>query len=342
MSLQFDLNTLWFFLVGILFTGYAVLDGFDLGVGALHLLARGDKERRLMINSIGPVWDGNEVWLVTGGGALFAAFPEAYATVFSGFYLAFMFFVFALIFRAVAIEFRSKQPMAWWRQAWDIAFSVASVTGSLLVGVALGNIARGVPLSSDHDFVGTFLGLLNPYALLVGVTTVALFTMHGAIYLILKTEGELQARIRTWVRRLIAFFVISYFTTTMATLLFVPNMAEPFERQPILLVVPLLTLLAVANIPREIVHGREFRAFLSSAATMVGLLALFGLGMYPHMVWSLPNPEHSLTIYNAASSPKTLTIMLIIAAIGMPLVLGYTIAIYRIFRGKVKITPDSY
>lgn len=342
MSLSWDLPTAWFFLVGILFTGYAVLDGFDLGVGALHLLARGDRERRLMLNSIGPVWDGNEVWLVTGGGALFAAFPEAYATVFSGFYLAFMLFVFALIFRAVAIEFRSKRPMGWWRRAWDIAFSASSVLGSLLVGVALGNVARGVPLSADHDFVGSFFGLLNPYALLVGVTTVALFAMHGAIYVILKTEGELQARARTWVRHLIAFFVVTYVATTIVTLLYVPTLVEPFERQPALLALPLCTLLAVANIPREVYHDRVWRAFLSSSAAMVGLLGLFGAGMYPHLVVSLPHPEHSLTIYTAASSPRTLTLMLVIAGIGMPLVLGYTITIYRVFRGKVKLGKDSY
>jgi cytochrome d ubiquinol oxidase subunit II len=342
MSFAFDLPSVWFLLVGVLFMGYAVLDGFDLGVGALHLFSRTDTERRIMINSIGPVWDGNEVWLVTAGGALFAAFPEVYATVFSGFYLAFMLFVFSLIFRAVAIEFRSKQPMAWWRGAWDVSFSVASVVGSLLVGVALGNIARGIPLAADHEYAGTFLGLLNPYALLVGVTTVALFAMHGNIYVLLKTEGALRERAQRWVRWTIALFVTCYVTTTLVTLLTQPHMVRPYLRQPLFALVPFATLLAVANIPREVVHGRELRALLSSAAAMMGLLALFGIGMYPHIVYSPVDPAHSLLVYNAASSTRTLTLMLIIAGIGMPLVLGYTVAIYRIFRGKVKLTENSY
>ncbi len=342
MSFVFDLPSIWFLIVGALFTGYAILDGFDLGVGALHLLSKGDTERRLMINSIGPVWDGNEVWLVTAGGALFAAFPEVYATVFSGFYLAFMAFVFSLIFRAVAIEFRSKQPMGWWRSLWDVSFSGASVVGSLLVGVALGNIARGIPLAADHEYTGTFLGLLNPYALMVGVTTVSLFAMHGNIYVLLKTEGELHERARNWVRWTIGFFVGMYVTTTLVTLFSVPHMVRPYQLQPLFAVVPLLTLMAVANIPREVYHGRDFRALLSSAAAMVGLLSLFGIGMYPNIVYSTSNPAHSLVVYNASSSTGTLTTMLIIAGVGMPLVLGYTVAIYRIFRGKVKLTENSY
>src|SRR3989338_3916968 len=189
-----DLNLIWFVMIGILFSGYAMLDGFDLGVGALHLFAKTDHERRIMINAIGPVWDGNEVWLVTGGGALFAAFPDVYATLASGFYLAVMLLLCSLIFRAVAIEFRSKQPMKWWRQMWDVAFSLASILGSLLIGIALGNLVRGIPLDAQHEYAGTFLGLLNPYALLVGVTTLALCMMHGAIYLVLKTDGALHRR----------------------------------------------------------------------------------------------------------------------------------------------------
>ncbi len=179
--MTFDLNTIWFILVGILFTGYAMLDGFDLGIGALHLFTQDDSERRVMLNAIGPVWDGNEVWLVTGGGALFAAFPNVYATVFSGFYLALILLLASLIFRAVAIEFRSKQPMRWWRQMWDVGFSAGSLLSALLLGVALGNIAWGVPIDDRGEFAGTFLGLLKPYPVLVGVTTVALFMMHGAI-----------------------------------------------------------------------------------------------------------------------------------------------------------------
>ena len=230
--MHLDLNTIWFILVGVLFTGYAVLDGFDLGIGALHLFTNKDEERRVMLNSIGPVWDGNEVWLVTGGGALFAAFPNVYATAFSGFYLALMLLLAALIFRAVAIEFRSKRPERWWRQMWDVSFSVGSILSSLLIGTALGNIAWGVPVDANGEFAGTFLGLLSPYPLLVGVTTVALFMMHGAIYGVMKTEGELHDKLRGWAMRCIIFFVICAVTLTMATLLFVPHMAARVRENP--------------------------------------------------------------------------------------------------------------
>src|SRR4029077_2992156 len=189
-------------------------------------------ERRVLLNSIGPVWDGNEVWLVTGGGALFAAFPNVYATVFSGFYLAFYLLLAALIFRAVAIEFRSKQPMKWWRQMWDVSFSVGSVLSSLLIGVALGNLACGIPIDANGEFAGTFLGLLRPYPLLVGVTTVALFMMHGAIYALMKTEGALHDKVRGWINNCIIFCIICYAVTTMATLLSLPHMAARVRANP--------------------------------------------------------------------------------------------------------------
>jgi cytochrome d ubiquinol oxidase subunit II len=342
MSWPFDLASVWFVLVGGLLTGYAILDGFDLGVGALHLFAKGDQHRRLMLNSIGPVWDGNEVWLVTGGGALFAAFPEVYATVFSGFYMAFMLVLACLIFRAVAIEFRSKQPMLWWRRMWDISFSVSSILCSLLIGVALGNIAYGIPLDAAFEYTGGFWLLLRPYPVLVGVTTVALFMMHGAIYVVMKTEGVLHEQARGWVHRAMIFFILCYALTTVVTLLYVPRMAEKFVQHPVLFIVPLLNILAVANIPREIHHRRDFAAFVSSCCSIAALLALFGIGMYPSIVASVPHTEHSLTILNAASSPKTLKIMLVMALIGMPLVLAYTISIYWIFRGKVRLEPSSY
>jgi cytochrome d ubiquinol oxidase subunit II len=340
--MHLNLATIWFILVGVLLTGYAVLDGFDLGIGALHLFTSKDQERRVMINAIGPVWDGNEVWLVTGGGALFAAFPNVYATVFSGFYLALMLLLASLIFRAVAIEFRSKQPMHWWRQLWDIGFAGGSLLSSLLIGTALGNIAWGVPVDANGEFAGTFLGLLTPYPLLVGVTTVALFMMHGAIYGVLKTEGELHDKLRRWAMNSIIFFVISAVTLTMATLLFVPHMAARVREHPWLFSVALANMLAIANIPREFHRGNDGLAFLSSCAAIVTLMALFALNLFPYLVYSLPHPENSLTIYNAASSPKTLGIMLLIAGIGVPVVVAYTISIYWIFRGKVKLDHLSY
>ncbi|MBI3123938.1 MAG: cytochrome d ubiquinol oxidase subunit II [Ignavibacteriales bacterium] len=342
MEFTFDLNTIWFILIGVLLSGYAILDGFDLGVGTLHLLIKNDNDRRVMINSIGPVWDGNEVWLVTGGGALFAAFPQVYATVFSGFYTAIILLLFSLIFRAIAIEFRSKQPMKWWRQTWDVSFSVSSILIAFLMGVALGNIITGIPLDADKEFAGSFLSLIKPYTVLVGITTVALFMMHGSIYVVMKTEGELQNKIRSWVNNTIIFFVICYVTTTMYTLIYYPHMVQHFKDAPILFSVAVLNMLAIANIPREIFHGREFRAFLSSCASIASLLALFAIGLFPNIVLSDPNPVNSLTIYNAASSQKTLGIMLTIAILGIPFVLAYTISIYWIFRGKVKLDSMSY
>jgi cytochrome bd ubiquinol oxidase subunit II len=337
-----DLNAVWFVLIGVLFTGYAMLDGFDLGIGALHLLTKQDDERRILLNAIGPVWDGNEVWLVTGGGALFAAFPNVYATVFSGFYLAFVLLLVALIFRAVAIEFRSKQPMRWWRSMWDGGFALGSLLSSFLIGVAMGNIAWGIPIDDRGEFAGSFLTLLKPYPILLGITTVALFLMHGAIYALMKTEGPLHDKLRGWINNCIIFFVICYVTTTMATLLYVPHMAARVRANPWLFSIAFLNMLAIANIPREIIHRRDWWAFLSSCAAMISLMTLFGLEMYPNLIFSWPDPANSLTILNAASSQKTLGIMLVIALIGVPIVIAYTLSIYWIFRGKVRLDRMSY
>jgi len=337
-----DLNIIWFILIGVLFAGYGVLDGFDLGVGALHLLHKGDHQRRISINSIGPVWDGNEVWLVTGGGALFAAFPEVYATLFSGFYVAFHLFLAALIFRAVALDFRSKRQSPAWRATWDVAFSVASIAAAILLGVTIGNIAWGIPIDANGEFAGSFFGLLHPYALLAGVTTLALFMMHGSIYLHMKTEGEVQDRVRTWIRPCIIFFILSYSLLAAATLIYVPRVSETVRENPVLFLVATMSIIAIANIPREIHNQRHGWAFLSSSATLVLLMALFALTMFPNLLYSQPNPEYSLNAFNHASSQKTLGIMLTIAVIGMPIVISYTVCIYWIFRGKVKINDMSY
>jgi cytochrome bd ubiquinol oxidase subunit II len=335
-------NIIWYVLVGVLLTGYAILDGFDLGVGGLHLLARGDRDRRTFLNAIGPFWDGNQVWLVTGGGALFAAFPHVYATAFSGFYIAFILLLFMLIFRGVSIHVRSLRARAAWRSFWDWAFSISSLIASLLIGVALGNVAWGVPLEPNFRYQGDLWQQIHPYTVLTGLLVVAMFLMHGAIYLVMKTEGDLNARVRTWVRPTIIAFVILYVIVTMATLLYLPHMADPFREQPLLFLLPAASVLAIANIPREVHHGREFRAFLSSSLAMLLLLALFGAGMFPNLINASTDPALSMNLYNAASSTRTLQTMLIMAAIGMPLVLGYTFHIYRVFQGKVKLDSMSY
>jgi len=335
------LQLTWFLLVGLLLTLYAILDGFDLGVGILHFFARTDEERRIFMGSIGPVWDGNEVYLLTGGGALFAAFPDVYATVFSGFYLALILVLVAFILRAVSLEFRSKEAFAWWRQAWDVAFHAGSLVAALLVGVALGNIARGIPLDANHEYAGGFFTLLNPYALLVGLVTVLLFAQQGALYLVMKTEGALQARMRkvaTWAN---ALFILLYAALTLCTLLVQGDMVQGYYVAPILWLVPLATLAVVLATPWLHQKGKEGAAFLASCLTVAGLMGLFGIGMFPNMVRSIP-VENSLTVANASSSPLSQTVMLIIACVGMPLVLGYSAYIYWVFRGKVKVEKASY
>jgi len=337
-----DLNVLWFILLGALLTGYAVLDGFDLGVGICHLGARSDRDRRILMNAIGPLWDGNEVWLVTFGGALFAAFRHAYATAFSAFYLAFMLLLFALIFRAVSMEFRSKQEAPAWRSFFDRCFFGASALATFLFGVAVGNSMQGIPVGADMEFAGTLLDLLRPYPILVGLFAVSVFAMHGAIYLYLKTTGELQKQIRGWMWRTFGLFLVMYLFTTIYTLLRIPSAVQNFERFPWAWVVVLLNVLAIANIPRAIFQNRPFYAFVSSSCTIAAFVFLFMVALYPNLIASSLNPEWSLTIFNAASSQKTLWIMAIIAFLGMPFVLAYTTIIYWVFRGKVELGKFSY
>ena len=337
------LIVIWFLLEGILLVGYALLDGFDLGVGILHPFApRTDEERRLSMNSIGPLWDGNEVWLVTFGGALFAAFPEGYATVFSGFYTAFMLLLFALIFRAVSLEFRSKVASPNWRGFWDWGFFAASTVAALLFGVAVGNAMLGMPLDAAGNFHGTVLDQLRPYPLLVGLMTVSLFAMHGGMFLYLKTEGEFQQRLRDWMWRSWGLFLVLFMLTTIATVAFIPRATANFERWPWAGIFVVAAVLAAANIPRCLYWARPGQAFVSSSAVILCLVALFGLALYPNLVTASNDPAHSVTIFNAASSPKTLTIMLIIAAVGMPFVLAYSGIIYWTFRGKVELGEHSY
>ncbi len=337
-----DLHLFWFVLLGVLLTGYAILDGFDLGVGILHLAARRDAERRVFMNAIGPLWDGNEVWLVTFGGALFAAFPRAYATVFSAFYLPFMLLLFALIFRAVSMEFRSKHEGPAWRRFWDGSFFAASALATFLMGVAVGDSMIGLPIGADGEFTGGIADLLRPYALLVGALAVATFAMHGSIYLYLKTEGELHERLHGWMWRTFGFFLVAYMLVTVVTLVTVPAATRTFARIPWAWVVVLLNILAVANIPRAIHRGKPFDAFVSSSGTIAALVFLFGVALFPNLIVSSSDPAWSLTIVNAASSDKTLGIMRTIAFLGMPFVAAYTAVVYWVFRGKVQLGRFSY
>jgi cytochrome d ubiquinol oxidase subunit II len=332
-----DLPTVWFVLIGILLVGYAVLDGFDLGVGILHVFARGETERTPLIESIGPFWDGNEVWLVVFGGAMFAAFPEAYAAAFTAFYLPFLLLVVGLIFRAVAIEFRHHAESSSARFAWDVAFFLASLLVTFLYGVAVGNAIRGLPLNADREFSGTILDLLNPYALLIGVFAVTTFALHGSTFLMLRTGGALRARVLRWAWRSFGVFLALYVASTVATLVVVEDVMDNFRRYPWVWVVPVLNLLAIANIPRALYNERPIAAFVSSSAVIAAFTFLFGVALYPNLIASSLGPGFHLTIERAASSPSTLRNLLIAAAIGMPFVLAYTIVTYWVFRGKVSM-----
>jgi cytochrome bd ubiquinol oxidase subunit II len=294
--------------------------------------------------SIGPLWDGNEVWLVVFGGALFAAFPRAYAAAFSGFYTPFMIVLAALIFRAVSMEFRSKQDWPAWRQFWDLAFFTASALTTFTFGVLVANCILGLPLGADGDFVRavTLADLLRPYPVLVGLFAVATFAMHGSIYLYLKTEGELQQRIHGWMWRTFGLFLTLYMLVTIFTLSSISRATAKYQDYPWAWIVVVLNVLAIANIPRAIYQGRPFDAFISSACTIAAFTFLFGLTLAPNLIVSTVDPANSLTVARAASSHKTLVIMTIMACLGMPFVLSYTVTIYWIFRGKVRRDRFSY
>lgn len=333
----------WFVLLGILLIGYTILDGFDLGVGILHpFVAKSDEERRLAMNSIGPLWDGNEVWLVTFGGALFAAFPNAYAAVFSSFYIAFHLLLACLIGRAISLEFRSKVHSRLWRGYWDLSFFLSSLATSMLLGIAAGNVLQGMTLGANYRYEGSLREQLGWYPLMVGGLTTTLFALHGAIYLYLKTEDALQQRVARWIPKLWILFTVTYVAVTVATLLTVPHATENIRAYPILWIVPMLNVLAILNIPRAMYLGRPGYAFFTSSMIIAALAWLFSVAIFPYFVISSVDEAYSVTIENARSSQKTLGIMLVIAAIGMPFVLTYTSIVYWVFRGKVKLDPHSY
>ncbi len=337
-----DLNTIWFILIVVLISGYAVLDGFDLGVGIMHLFTKDENEKRINLNAIGPVWDGNEVWLLTGGGALFAAFPIVYATVFSGFYLALILVLAALIFRAVSFEFRGKIESAGWKKLWDSLFGAGSLLAALLFGVAVGNILRGIPLNHNHEYTGTFWGLLNPYSIIVGLVSLSMFIMHGAVYMSMKTEGKLQQRFIKWINASWIIFTILYLFATIFTFFEASYLFTGMLTKPLFWILFILLIGSIVYIPLIPKGDKVFRTFIASSITIASVIGLAAISLFPRLVPSNIDLANSLTIYNASSTPGTLKAMLIIALIGMPIVIGYTIFIYRVFKGKVIITNESY
>ena len=336
------LQTTWYVLIAVLLAGYAVLDGFDLGIGAIYpYVARSTQERAALRASIGPVWDGNEVWLVNGGGALFAAFPPVYAMTFSGFYMAIMLVLLGLILRAVALEFRHRDDHR--AGLWDAAFHIGSVLPALLLGVALGNVIRGVPLTAQGDYSGSFWQLLNPFSLLVGVTGLAMFVSHGAAWAALKTEAALHRRtcaVRSWAHLL--FVALLALTTVYAAF----EVREHFKHvvaRPLgwLMIVLLVAGIAAARLAMR--RRRDVAAFVASSASIVAVFGIAAVGNYPVIVPARGSPAATaLTVSGASSSHLTLTVMLVVAAIGMPIVLAYTVLIYRIFRGRAPADGNEY
>jgi cytochrome d ubiquinol oxidase subunit II len=337
------LNEIWFILFVVIVGGYLILDGFDMGVGILHLpLARTDTERRTLINSIGPVWDGNEVWLILGGGVLFAIFPFAYASLFSGFYVAFMLVLVVLIFRAVTLEFRSQRPGRLWRGVWDVSFFLSSLVLALLLGVAFGAILNGLPVDARGEIEVSLLEMLTPYALLIGITAVAMFTMHGAIYLMMKTEGDIQARAKRSLPYLMGgFVVLNTLGVIMSIALGLP-FTDRYTEQIWPIIFPAAALVAMGAVWYLVQQARYFSAFVASSVMILLLLVAGGIGMHPNLIVSSIDQANNLTIFNAASEEGTLIVALIIALIGMPFVLLYTAGVYYIFRGKVEVEPTSY
>ncbi len=329
-----ELQVTWFVLWGVLWTVYFMLDGFVLGAGMLHkFVGRTDGERRVIINTVGPVWDGNEVWLITAGGATFAAFPTTYALMFSYLYTALLLLLFSLIVRGVSFEFRGKLESERWKGAWDTAILVSSFLPALLFGVAFGNIFKGLPMDRA-GYHGSLLSLLNPFGLLTGLLFVLLFLVHGALYLSAKTEGDLSSRAkavadRVWPALLLAAAVF------LAAVYLSTSLYDNFFRAPLLFAVPFLAVAALLATRMFSAKRRILRAFAASCATIVLVVSTGVIGLFPNLIPSSLDPASSLTIFNSSSSRYTLKIMTAVALVFVPIVIAYKIWVYRVFRGKV-------
>jgi len=360
------LRIIWWLLLGVLLIGFAVTDGFDLGVGTLlPFVARTDTERRIAINSIGPTWEGNQVWLILGGGAIFAAWPPLYAVSFSGFYLAMFAILLALILRPVAFKYRSKRDSAGWRAGWDWALFIGGFVPSLIFGVAVGNVLQGVPFRFDDDmriyYEGSFFALLNPYALLCGLLSVAMLVMHGAAWLLVKTDGVVAERARRF-GMVAALLVIVLFALgglflwtgidgyRIASAIDVEGPSNPllktvehgagawlanYGAHPWMMIAPVLGFLGAAAALLAMLGRREVTVLLFSKLAIFGMISTVGLSMFPFILPSSLDPRSSLTVWDASSSHLTLFIMLVVTAIFLPIVLAYTAWVYRVLWGKV-------
>ncbi len=343
---------IWFVLWGVLWGVYFMLDGFVLGTGIMsRFLADGDTEKRIMINSVGPVWEGNEVWLVTAGGATFAAFPTTYALMFSNLYMALLLLLFALIVRGVAFEFRGKINSPAWKSGWDNAITVSSFLPALLFGVAFGNIFHGLPMTNDFNtatfsYSGSLIGLLNPYGLLTGILFVLLFAVHGSLYTAIKTSGELAERggrmaDRLWLPLLVAavaFLAYSYTAT---------RLYDNYLKMPFMIIIPVIAVASLLLIKLNSARQHYGKAFIFSCLTILFVCFTGVTGLFPNLIPSSIDPASNLTIYNSSSSLYTLKIMTVVALIFVPIVIAYKIWVYRIFRARVTAAdvlerPEAY
>jgi len=329
------LESIWFFLWGLLWAIYFMTDGFDLGLGTLMpFLAKNENDKRVIVNSMGPLWDGNEVWLLTAGGVTFAAFPLVYAVMFSSLYTALMLILFALILRGVAFEFRGQVESDKWRLVWDTCLFIGSAAPAVLFGVAFANIFQGIPIDQDGIFQGNLFTLLNVYGLLGGALFLLLFMVHGSIWLSIKSEGDLQARAVSTANKLwpvlvgiaVVFLVVSAFTTSLY---------NNFLAYPALFIVILLAVAALFGIRIFLAKKAYFKAWFASAATIVACTFYGVIGLFPNMFPSNIDAAYSLTAHNASSSPLTLKIMLVVVVLFVPIVLAYQIWTYNFFKGKV-------
>ena len=329
------LESIWFFLWGLLWAIYFMTDGFDLGLGTLMpFLAKNENDKRVIVNSMGPLWDGNEVWLLTAGGVTFAAFPLVYAVMFSSLYTALMLILFALILRGVAFEFRGKVDSDKWRKVWDACLFVGSAAPAVLFGVAFANIFQGIPIDQNGIYQGNLFTLLNIYGLLGGFLFLMLFMVHGSIWLSIKSEGDLQDRAVSTATKLwpvlvgiaVVFLVVSAFTTSLY---------NNFLAYPFLFAVILLAVAALFAIRIFLAKKAYFKAWFASAATIVACTFYGVIGLFPNMFPSNIDAAYSLTAHNAASSPLTLKIMLVVVVLFVPIVLAYQIWTYHFFKGKV-------
>jgi cytochrome d ubiquinol oxidase subunit II len=324
------LQTIWFFVLGIIFIAYSLLDGFDLGIGSLlPFLSESDEDTSALIRSIGPVWDGNEVWLLLSGGALFAAFPHVYATVFSGFYLVIMLIIFSLMFRAVSIEFWSLDNSN--RKLWKRALAAGSFLPSLLFGVVLGNLIQGVPMNNQMEFNGNLLTLFRPFPLATGLLGLTAILMQGVTYAALKTGGETRKRAKSITGKIWNLYLAAFITAFAAAALFAGNTLS----RPAAWVFGVIVLASIILIKQSASKENDLIPFLCSSAAFSGLWGIAASVQFPHLVRGTAESPVSLTIYNSSSGETTLTVIFIAALVGIPIVLGYTFFIYRIFRGRV-------